>query len=90
MASYEQMADMIRLGAYRRGSDPVLDEAIKHYPALEKFLAQEKNERADIEEGYSVLASILEINDADDGAEFEDLELNNESPIHEATILNDS
>ena len=90
MASYEQMADMIRLGAYRRGSDPVLDEAIKHYPALEKFLAQEKNERADIEEGYSVLASILEINDADDGVEFEDLELNNESPIHDATILNDS
>src|SRR3970282_2509651 len=33
LAAYEDMAELIRLGAYRRGSDPVIDEAIALYPA---------------------------------------------------------
>ena len=61
LATYEGMADMIRLGAYRRGSDPLVDEAIRYYPALEKFLSQDKNERADLEDGYAGLTTILEM-----------------------------
>lgn len=61
MASYEGMADMIRLGAYRRGSDPQVDEAIRYYPSLEKFLSQDKNENADLEDGYTALSTILEM-----------------------------
>ena len=56
------MSDMIILGAYLRGSDPLLDEAIKHYPEIENFLAQEKNERVNIEEGYANISSILDFN----------------------------
>ena len=61
MASYEEMADRIRLGAYRKGSDPKIDEAIVYYPSLEQFLSQDKNEKIKIEEGYQRLTEILHI-----------------------------
>jgi len=61
MAAYEGMADMIRLGAYRRGSDPRIDEAIRYYPSLEKFLSQGTNENAALDAGYAALSSILEM-----------------------------
>jgi flagellum-specific ATP synthase len=60
MSAYEDMAEMIRLGAYRRGSDPRTDEAIQYHPALEAFLQQDKDERADIASGYAGLARIFE------------------------------
>ncbi len=59
IASYESMAELIRLGAYRSGSDARVDDAIARYPALEKFLAQEKDERADLAAGYAALATII-------------------------------
>ncbi len=59
LSTYEDMAELIRLGAYRRGSDPRIDEAIRHYPALEAFLSQRKGERADFASGYARLAAIL-------------------------------
>ena len=59
IATYEGMAELIRLGAYRSGSDPRVDEAIIRYPALERFLAQQKEERADLAGGYKALANIL-------------------------------
>jgi type III secretion protein N (ATPase) len=40
LAAYEQRRDLILLGAYERGADPLTDEAIDRYPALEEFLAQ--------------------------------------------------
>ena len=89
MASYEQMADMIRLGAYRRGSDPLLDEAIKHYPEIEKFLSQEKNERINIEEGYANLSSILDFNDPQIETELEPLEVSDQRPIDESVEVDD-
>ena len=89
MASYEQMADMIRLGAYRRGSDPLLDEAIKHYPEIENFLAQEKNERVNIEEGYANLSSILDFNGSQIETELKSLEVSDEGPIDESVEVDD-
>ncbi len=59
IAQYDDMAEMIRLGAYRRGSDPQVDEAIRYNPDLERFLAQGKTERADLPTGYAQLAEIL-------------------------------
>ncbi len=53
------MAELIRLGAYRRGSDPAVDEAIQIYPALEEFLTQLKSDHATIEQGFTQLADIL-------------------------------
>ena len=60
LARYDDMAEMIRLGAYRRGSDPGIDEAIRYQPDLERFLAQGKGDRADLTSGYQGLTKILE------------------------------
>jgi flagellum-specific ATP synthase len=60
ISTYEDMAELIRLGAYRRGSDPKVDEAIRFYPAIEDFLSQRKDERADLAGGYAALQQLLE------------------------------
>jgi len=59
LAAYEDMAEMIRLGAYRTGTDPRTDESIRYYPLLEGFLTQRSEERADLASGYEQLAQIL-------------------------------
>lgn len=59
MSAYDNMAEMIRLGAYRRGSDPETDEAIHYQPALEAFCKQGKREEARLADGYAQLAEIL-------------------------------
>jgi flagellum-specific ATP synthase len=60
VSTYEDMAELIRLGAYKRGSDPKIDEAIRRYPLIEAFLAQRKDERADLASGYAQLAALLQ------------------------------
>src|SRR5690242_6406189 len=52
LATYEDMAELIRLGAYKKGSDAKVDEAMLRYPAIEAFLSQKKGERADLAGGY--------------------------------------
>ena len=61
LSAYNDMAEMIRLGAYRPGSDPLVDEAIEYNPAIEEFLKQGKRERTDMEAGYAKLAEILNV-----------------------------
>jgi flagellum-specific ATP synthase len=53
------MAELIRLGAYKKGSDATVDEAIALNGPLEAFLSQDKNERTDLAGGYGRLAEIL-------------------------------
>ncbi len=59
MAAYDDMAEMIRLGAYRRGANAEVDEAIKYHEALEDFLRQGKDERADLAQGYAQLSQMF-------------------------------
>jgi flagellum-specific ATP synthase len=59
MATYTDMEELIRLGAYRKGSSAEVDEAIGLHPALEGFLAQGKEESTSLAEGYRRLAEIL-------------------------------
>ena len=61
MAVYEDMAELIRLGAYRRGSDPSVDEAIQYHPALENFLTQKIEEVTGLELSYQRLYEVLNI-----------------------------
>ncbi len=42
------MSELIRIGAYKEGSDPKIDEAILHQPKLEAFLSQGRAERSDL------------------------------------------
>lgn len=59
MSAYDDMEEMIRLGAYRPGSDPRTDEAIKFHEPLEAFLCQDKADGTDIASGYTMLEQIL-------------------------------
>ena len=61
LATYDDMAELIRLGAYRRGSDPLVDEAIHYYQALEGFIGQGQNDQSHLEPGYDQLAAILDM-----------------------------
>ena len=59
MSIYSDMEELIRLGAYRKGSDPQVDRAIAVYPALEAFLGQKREETTSIAEGYKMLEAIV-------------------------------
>jgi flagellum-specific ATP synthase len=59
MATYADMEELIRLGAYRPGSSAEVDEAIRLHQPLEAFLGQAKDESTTLAEGYQRLASIL-------------------------------
>jgi flagellum-specific ATP synthase len=59
MATYADMEELIRHGAYRPGSSPEVDEAIALHGPLEAFLAQGKEESTPLGEGYARLAQIL-------------------------------
>ena len=61
ITTYEDMAELIRLGAYRKGSDALVDEAILLYPEIEAFLSQNKDDSTSIDEGFQKLAALLEI-----------------------------
>jgi flagellum-specific ATP synthase len=59
MALYEDMEELIRIGAYRKGSDPAVDKAIELSEAFEGFLHQRPDEQSTIDEGYKRLTNIL-------------------------------
>jgi flagellum-specific ATP synthase len=59
MATYADMEELIRLGAYRAGSSAEVDEAIRLHQPLETFLAQGKEEATNLEQGYQGLEQIL-------------------------------
>ncbi|MDJ0895926.1 MAG: flagellar protein export ATPase FliI [Alphaproteobacteria bacterium] len=63
MSTYEDMAELIRIGAYRQGADPSVDEAIHYVPHIESFLSQDQDERAELTAGYRELAGILNLPD---------------------------
>ena len=59
MATYADMEELIRLGAYRPGSSLEVDEAIRLHGPLEAFLAQGKEESTSLTEAYIALGQIL-------------------------------
>jgi len=56
---YQRNRDLIGVGAYSRGHDPQLDEAVARYPEIERFLQQAINERADIDRSRAALAQLI-------------------------------
>jgi flagellum-specific ATP synthase len=59
MATYADMEELIRLGAYRPGSSAEVDEAIGFHKPLEAFLNQGKDEASTLAESYAELARIM-------------------------------
>lgn len=63
LALHADMADMVRLGAYRPGSDPEVDEAVRLAPRIETLLAQDRDEADTPEAAFAALAAIVEDGD---------------------------
>jgi flagellum-specific ATP synthase len=61
MATYADMEELIRLGAYRAGTSAEVDEAIRLHQPLEAFLAQSKEEATSLAEGYRRLVEIVAV-----------------------------
>jgi len=61
LSTYEDMGELIRIGAYKQGSDPKVDEAIRYVDPIESFLHQDKRTRTALEEGYRQLAHALDV-----------------------------
>lgn len=59
LSAYANMEELIRIGAYRAGSDPLVDRAIALNPALEDFLGQDKDEVSTLPESFDRLEAIL-------------------------------
>jgi flagellum-specific ATP synthase len=60
LATYEDMAELIRLGAYVKGTDPAVDEAITLMPKLTAFLQQTPSEKTTMPESYLRLKAALQ------------------------------
>ncbi|CAN5235116.1 flagellar protein export ATPase FliI [soil metagenome] len=56
---YQRNRDLISVGAYSAGTDPVLDQAIALHTKIESFLQQDINERASIEESLGQLTALF-------------------------------
>ena len=59
LSIYADMEEMIRLGAYRRGSNPEVDLALYYAPMLEQFLNQRKGDCMRATDSFSVLQQLL-------------------------------
>ncbi len=59
LATYTDMEELIRLGAYKSGTNPEVDEAIRLYPFIDNFLRQSKEESTSLSDSYELLASIM-------------------------------
>ena len=56
---YTRNRDLISVGAYRAGSDPMLDEAIARHDRIEHFLQQDIMERSDVTASLEELAGVF-------------------------------
>ena len=59
VAHYEAKRDLVMLGAYAKGSDKELDEAIARMPKIEQFLRQSPVDRVAFDETVAMLARVL-------------------------------
>ena len=60
LSLHAEMADLVRLGAYRAGTDPAVDEAIRLAPRIEAMLDQGKGEGGTVEAAFAALAAALD------------------------------
>lgn len=56
---YQRSRDLIAVGAYAPGSDPVLDQAINAYPRMESFLQQQLVEQSSFNDSVSALSNLF-------------------------------
>lgn len=58
LGSYARSADMVRIGAYRAGSDAEIDLALRHHAHLRSFFMQDAAERTTLEDTARALLAL--------------------------------
>ncbi|PIE02857.1 MAG: flagellar protein export ATPase FliI [Acidobacteria bacterium] len=61
MATYKDAEDLINIGAYAKGSNPAIDQAVAFHEAIESFLKQAVKEGSTMDEALSGMAGIFGI-----------------------------
>jgi flagellar biosynthesis/type III secretory pathway ATPase len=56
--AWERVRDLVALGAYVAGKDPLADLAVERMPAIERFLRQDSSERTDVVETVARLQAL--------------------------------
>ena len=59
LSAWQRNRDLVAVGAYKRGSDPVVDEAIALYPDIAAFLQQDIREQSDQAESLARLGALF-------------------------------
>lgn len=59
MSKYAQVRDLIPMGAYVPGADPVTDAAVQRWPQMQAFLQQATDEAADMDQSGQQLRQVL-------------------------------
>jgi flagellum-specific ATP synthase len=58
MATYREAEDLINIGAYVKGSNPRIDEALRNWETIRSFLRQRSDEDADFQNSIARLMSL--------------------------------
>jgi len=58
-STYQQNKDLISVGAYQKGSDPTIDDAIESMPTIRGFLCQNMDEKVDMSESIDELSQMM-------------------------------
>ncbi|AGN85313.1 MULTISPECIES: flagellar protein export ATPase FliI [Enterobacteriaceae] len=59
LSSYQRNRDLVSVGAYAAGSDPLLDQAISLYPSMERYLHQGIHESCDYPTSCAELSALF-------------------------------
>lgn len=59
LSTYKESEDLINIGAYVKGSNPLVDKAIDYYPAINGFLRQDLSESITWEQSKQELKDLL-------------------------------
>ena len=57
---YQQNQDLLLIGAYKSGSNPELDQAIRHMDAINRLLQQSVDTKVSFQETVEQLEKIVE------------------------------
>ncbi len=60
VSAYSSNRDLIAIGAYQRGNDPVTDEALERWPEILEFLGQDVHAAADLPSSLGALQQLLD------------------------------
>ncbi len=61
LSTYDEVADMVRIGAYKKGTDPEVDEAIKYHQKLNNFISQDMSEGETLQSSYEKLSQTINL-----------------------------